>query len=122
MLVTKSAFSHICKFNCTLRACIHKPVAADGVKLGSGNDLGQLLHICRLDVNNVETLVLDVQVPEVDSQIITTYEGLSIAVDRDAVDVIGMGIRVCASRNRGDNGIMVRHTWQSQLPRVSKVG
>jgi hypothetical protein len=51
------------------------------MKLGSCDDLGQLLHVCRLDVNNVEALILNVEVPQVNPEIITADEGLAITID-----------------------------------------
>ena len=65
VLVTKGTFSHIRQFDGALRACIHKPVAALRVELSSCDDLGQFLHISWLDIDNVEALVLDVQVPQI---------------------------------------------------------
>lgn len=92
MLITESTLPHIGQLDGTLGARIHEPVAALGVKLGSGDHLGQFLHVSRFDVHDVETLVLDIEVPEVDSKIVTADESLTIAVDGDAIDVIRMSI------------------------------
>lgn len=77
------------------------------MKLGSSDDLRKLFHVCRLDVDDVETLVLDVQIPQVDSQIVARDERLPIRVNGYAVDVIGMSIGVGPSRDSSDNSIMV---------------
>ena len=77
------------------------------MKLGCGDHLGQFLHIGRLDVDDIEALVLDVEVPQIDTQIITANEGFSVAVDRYAVDVISMRIGIIPSRIGSNNGIMM---------------
>ena len=76
----------------------------------SCDDLGQLLHVCGLDVDNVEALILDVEIPQIDPKIITADKGFAIAVDRDAVDVVGVRIRISPTRNGGDDRIMMGHT------------
>ncbi|KAI6754410.1 hypothetical protein HG530_012924 [Fusarium avenaceum] len=53
---------------------------AHGVKFGGRDDFGELFHVGRLDINNVETLILNIEVPKIDPQIITADKGLSIAV------------------------------------------
>jgi len=42
------------------------------VKLGSRDDLGQVLHVLWLDVHNVECLVRSLQIPQVDAQVVRT--------------------------------------------------
>lgn len=81
MLVAKSTLSHICKLDCALRTCVHEPITALRVEFCSRDDFGQLFHVCRLDVHDVEALILDVEVPEVDSEIIAADKCLTIAVD-----------------------------------------
>ena len=107
MLIAQSTFTHICQLNCALRAGVHEPVAADGVELCCGNDLCEFLHVGRLDVDNVEALILDVQVPQVDPQIITADEGLSVTVHRYAVDVVCVCVGVRLPRYGSDDGIVV---------------
>jgi hypothetical protein len=77
------------------------------VELCGGDDLGQLLHVGGLDIDNVEALVLDVEVPQVDAKIVAADEGLAVAVDGDAVDVVCVGVGVCPARDGSDDGIMV---------------
>lgn len=77
------------------------------MEFSCSDDFCELLHVGRLDVDNVEALVLDVQVPEIDSQVIATDESLSIAVHRYAVDVIGVCVCVGLSRYGSDHGIVM---------------
>lgn len=109
MRVTQRAFTHVSKLDGALAAGIHEPVATLRVEFGSGDDLGQLLHVGRLDVDDIEALVLNVKVPQIDPQVITGNERLSITVYGNAVDVISMSIGIGASRDSGHNSIMVCH-------------
>lgn len=86
----------------------------------SRDDLGQLLHISGFDIDNVEALILNIQVPEVDAQIITAYVGLSIAVDRNAVDVVGVGVGIRPPRYCSDHGIMMCEAGQLQIGGISE--
>lgn len=81
------------------------------MKFGSGDDFGQLFHIGWLDVNDIETLILDVEVPQVYSQIVTADKGLPIAVDGYAVDVIGVGVCIVSARHSSNDGVMVSQSW-----------
>lgn len=63
MLITKGILSHVCQLDRAFGARIHKPVTALWVELSSGDDLGQLLHVRWFNINNVETLILDVEIP-----------------------------------------------------------
>lgn len=81
MLIAQRAFSHVGELDSTLRAGVHEPVAALRVELGRSDDLCQLLHIGRFDINDVEALILDIQVPKIYSQVIAADECFSIAVD-----------------------------------------
>ena len=115
MLVAQRTFSHIGELDGTFGARIHEPVAALRVELGCSDDLCQLFHVGGLDVHDVETLILNVQVPEVDAEIITANERLPITVDRDAVYVISMRIGIRPARDGGDYRIMVCHARKLQL-------
>lgn len=53
MLVTQRSSPHICELDGTLRTGVHEVVAVYWVELGSRDDLGQLLHVDRLDVDDV---------------------------------------------------------------------
>lgn len=107
MLIAQSTLSHVRQLDSAFRACIHEPVTADGVEFGSGDDFCELLHVGWFDVDNVEALVLDVQVPEIDPQIIAADKGFSVTVDGYAVDMIGVCVCISLSRYRGDNGVMM---------------
>jgi len=61
-----------------------------------------------------EALVADVQIPEVDSQIISRDVRFLVRVDRDGVNVVGMSVRVDLSRDGGDNVILLRHSRKTE--------
>lgn len=111
MLIAKRALSHVSKLDGSLGTRIHEPIAAGRVKLGSCDDLGELFHIRRFNIDNVETLVLNVEVPEVDSKIVGADKGLTIAVDGYAVDVVGVGIRIGFAGYGCDDSIVMGQAW-----------
>ena len=53
MLVAQCRISHVSQFDVALRTAVHEQVAVYRVELGSGDDLSQLLHVCRFDVNDI---------------------------------------------------------------------
>ena len=120
MLIAESALTHISQFNCPFRARIHEPVAAYGVELSSSNDLCELLHIGWFDVHYIKALVLDVEVPQVDPEIITANECLAVTVNRYAIDVVCMSIGIRPSRYRGNHCVVVGHPWHFQLGSIAK--
>jgi len=73
---------------------------------GSDN-LSELFHVCGLDINDVEALVLYVKIPEIYPEIITADEGLAIAIHRNAIDVVCMRVCVRLSGNGGNNSVVV---------------
>jgi hypothetical protein len=70
--------------------------------------------ITRATEKRTEALVADVQVPEVDAQVIGRDVGLSIRVDRDGVDVVGMGIGVDLSRNSSSDRVVGGHARKAE--------
>lgn len=92
------------------------------MKLGRSDDFGQLFHIRWFDIHDVEALVLYVEIPEIDAEIVTAYEGLSITVDRDAVDVVRMGVCVGASRYSGHDSIVMGQARKLQILGILEVG
>ncbi|KAK1239566.1 LOW QUALITY PROTEIN: hypothetical protein MKX07_001020 [Trichoderma sp. CBMAI-0711] len=80
-----------------------------------------LLHVGGFDVNDVEALILDVEVPEVDAQIVTANERFAITVDGYAVDVVRVGVGVGPSRDGGNDGVMMCETGQLEIGRVPEV-
>lgn len=80
------------------------------MELGGGNDLGQLFHVGGLDVHDVEALVLNVEVPQVDAQIVTAYKCFAVTVDGDAVDVVGVCVGVRSTGLGRDDGVMMGQT------------
>lgn len=107
MLIAQSVLPHIGQFNRSFRAGIHEPIAAFWMKLGCRNDFSQLFHVRWFDVNDVEALILNVEIPKIDAQVVTTYERLPIAIDRYAIYVVGMSVCVISARNSGDDGVVV---------------
>lgn len=107
VLVAKGALAHVGEFDSTLGARVHEPVTARGVKLGSGDDLGQLFHVRGLNVHDVEALVLDIQVPQVNTKVVAADECLSVAVNGYAVDVVGVGVGIGLPRHSCDYGVVV---------------
>ncbi len=63
MLITQGALPHICELDGSLGTRIHEPVATQGVKFGRRDHLGQLLHVGGFDINDIETLILNIQIP-----------------------------------------------------------
>lgn len=57
--------------------------------------LCQILHVWRFDVHHIEALVGVIQMPQVDTQVITRDEGLLITADGNGIDMI----RVCVSEH-----------------------
>jgi len=63
MLIAESTFSHVCELDGAFATGVHEPIAALRVKFCGSDDLCKLLHVSRLDIHNVEALVLNVEVP-----------------------------------------------------------
>lgn len=110
MCITKSAFTHISELDGTLAACVHEPIATLRVEFGSSDDFGQFFHIRRLDVDYVKALILNIEIPEVDSQVIAGDKCLSITVHRDTVDVIGVSISIGSARHSCYDSVMMCHS------------
>ena len=68
--------AHVAELNRALGAAVHEHVRVRRVELGRRNHLGQLLHVGRLDVDNVERLVANAQIPQVDAQVVRRDERL----------------------------------------------
>lgn len=113
MLIAKSAFPHICQFYGSLATGVHEPVTILGVELCSGNNFRQFLHISRLDIHNVEALILDIEIPEINAEIITRNESLSIRIHGNTIDMVSVGICVSPPGYCCYHGIVVR---QSRKP------
>jgi hypothetical protein len=90
MPVTQCGVAHIRELDIAFRAGIHENVALCRMEFSSRDNLREFLHVSWLDVHNVyvdrnvmiranrhsteqltETLIADVQIPEVDPQIIS---------------------------------------------------
>ena len=55
--VAQCRVTHVRELDVAFRAAVHEEVAVYRVELGSSDDLGQLLHIRRLDVDDVFVIV-----------------------------------------------------------------
>lgn len=115
MCVTKSSLTHVSQLDGSLAAGIHEPIAAEWVEFCGSNDLSQLLHVGRLDINNVEALILNVEIPQVDAQVVTTDVCFAIAVHRNAIDVISVGVGVHTARYGSDDCIVVCHAREAEV-------
>ena len=114
MLIAQRSLPHVGELDCAFRAGVHEPIAASGMELSSRDDLCQLFHVCRFDIDNIEALVLNVKVPQVDPKVVAADESLPIAVHRDAVDVICVCICICPPRDSCNDRIMMCHPWKLQ--------
>jgi hypothetical protein len=88
------------------------------MEFGSCDYFSEFLHVSGLDVNNVEALVLNVEVPKVDSQIIAADKGFPVTVHRDAVNVIGVRVGVCSAWHGGNDRVVVCESRQFQVGSV----
>ena len=122
MLIAQRPLPHIRQLDRPFRTRIHEPITRGRMELCRSNHLRQLLHIRRLDIHDVETLVLDIQVPEIYPQIVRADEGLAVAVDGNAVDVVGMRVRVDSPRNGSDDGVVVGHARELEIGDGAEVG
>ena len=59
-----------------------------------------------------KALVAGIEVPEVDSEVISRYVSLLIRVDGDGMNVVGMGVGVNLSGNGGDDIVLLHHPRQ----------
>lgn len=113
--IAEGTLTHVGQLDGALAAGIHEPVATLRMEFCRCNDLGQFFHVGGFDVHNVEALVLNVQVPQVYSQVIRRDKGLSIAVHRNAVDVVGMGVGIRSTRDSSHDSIVMCHSRQLQV-------
>lgn len=118
MLITQGPLAHVGQLDGTLGTGVHEPVTAGGVEFGGGDDFGEFLHISGFNIDNVKALVLNVKVPKVDTKVIAAYERLSVTVDGNAVDVVGVGVGICAAGDGGHDGVMMGHPGKLQQGRV----
>lgn len=114
MLVAQCALSHVGKLDRPFRAGVHEPIATGRVEFSGRDDFCELFHVRGLDINDVEALVLDVEVPQIDSKIVAANEGLSVAVHRNAVYVVRMSVGVRPPGHCRHDSIMVCHPWKLQ--------
>jgi hypothetical protein len=77
------------------------------VKFRRCDDFSKLFHIDWLDVDYVEALITDVEIPKINSKIVCADVCLSIGIDTDAVDMIGVCVCIDLSRYCSHNGIVM---------------
>lgn len=66
----------------------------------------------RLEIHT-ETLVTDIQVPQIDPEVIGRNVSLLVRVDRDGVYVVSVCVRVYFAGDSGDDVILLSHSRQS---------
>lgn len=67
VLIAECRRAHVTQPNRSFTTRVHEQVAVARMKLRRCNDLRQLFHVRRLNVDDVERLVGDLQIPQVDS-------------------------------------------------------
>ena len=74
--------SHVAEFDVSAAGAVCENIAVVGMELGGCDDLAQLLHVSWFDVDYVETLVGDAEIPQVDPQVIRAHKRLKVTVQR----------------------------------------
>jgi hypothetical protein len=64
---------------------------------------------------HTETSIADVQVPQIDSKVISGDVGFLIRVNRNGMYMIGMSIGVDFAGDSGDDIILLHHAWQTEM-------
>jgi hypothetical protein len=62
-----------------------------------------------------KTLVTDVQIPQIDSKVVSGYVCLLVRINRDGMYMIRMCIRVDFARDGSDDVVLLHHTWQAKM-------
>lgn len=90
--------SEVANIGEALGSGVHEEVGADGVENSGGDDLVELVHFGRLDVDYVEDVERPVDVPQVDAEVVGGDEVLAVAgeAERVDVDVVVLAIGVLA--------------------------
>ena len=81
VLIAQRLLPHVRQLDGAFRTRVHEPIAGDGMELRRCYDFRQLFHIRRLDIHDVEALILYVQVPQVYPQVVRADECLAITID-----------------------------------------
>ena len=55
------------------------------------------------------------QVPKINPEIIATNEGLAVTIDRYAIDMVGVCVRIGFTRDRGYDSVMMRETRELEI-------
>ena len=115
--VAHGVLAQICQTNRPLTRRVRQIVAIFRMKFGARDDFAQVFHVGRLYVHNVETLLIALEMPHVDSQIIRTDEGFPVAVHAQRVDVIRVRVGVRAPIARREDALSPNDGWNLQRPR-----
>lgn len=103
MSVAQGRRTHVAQPNRALAAAVYEQIALDGMELGRRYDLRQLLHVRWLDVDDVEALIGDLQVPEIYSEIVGGEIRFLVRVHRNRVYVISVCVGKDSSGGRFDH-------------------
>lgn len=120
VLITECAFAHIRELDGPLGASIHEDIAALRVELSSRDHLGQFLHVSGFDIYDVEALILDVEVPKVNAEVVAADECFAIAVGGYAVDMIGVRIGVYFPRYGSNHCVVMCHAREFKVRDASE--
>lgn len=91
------------------------------MEFGCCDNFGEFFHVRGFDINDVEALILYVQVPQIDPEIIAADKSLAVTVDRDAINVIRMCVRISTAGNSRNNGVVVCKPRQLQVSSISEL-
>ena len=117
IVVAQGGLASVAELDNTLAGAEHEKVAMLGMALGGCDDFGELLHVRRLDINNIKTMVARLQIPKVDAQVIRGDKGFGIAVERDRIDVVGVGTGKDASGGSRHDGLRRDHRRENKIAR-----
>mmetsp|Transcript_51447 Transcript_51447/g.129077 ORF Transcript_51447/g.129077 Transcript_51447/m.129077 type:complete len:219 (-) Transcript_51447:624-1280(-) len=124
MLVAQSGVAHIAQLDDALARTVHENAAVCGVELGGRDYLRQLLHVCGLDVHNIEALVVDGQVPQVDAQIVRRDVCFPVRVQRHGINVVCVSVGENTARGGCHHDLLHLHGWKSDFiaPAIGRQG
>lgn len=83
MSITERSLSHVAQSNGSLAGRVNEKVTLLWVEFASRDHFGELLHVGRFDINNIEGLIGDLHMPQVDAEVVGGQVRLSIRVDGD---------------------------------------
>mmetsp|Transcript_19826 Transcript_19826/g.61903 ORF Transcript_19826/g.61903 Transcript_19826/m.61903 type:complete len:396 (-) Transcript_19826:545-1732(-) len=114
--VAEGGGAHVAEADAAARGGVEEGVAVDRVEVGRREDLGERLHVCRLDVDYVEAALSVSQVPQVEPQVVAGEERLAVGAERHRVYVVRVRVRKGSLRRRRDDALAGRHQWEAEAP------